>query len=208
MPGYSFNSGGLKLNPVITAAPVDPIEIAIKQAQLYNLQQDPKLRERALTLQQLGLEHNQANDDAMRRIQEAGLLEQTRHNTATEKVATGQLGEETRHNITGEGLTARGQDITAADSANQQKSAVTVALIHTLLGTYGDDNAKSVAAETLSKLGYPQLKESLGTTGATTPDNKLKEAMTQYFSGKAKPENTDPNQPRKFTLLDALRFGK
>lgn len=207
MPGYSFNSGGLKLNPVITAAPVDPIEIAIKQAQLYNLQQDPKLRERALTLQQLGLEHNQANDDAMRRIQEAGLLEQTRHNTATEKVATGQLGEETRHNITGEGLTARGQDITAADSANQQKSAVTVALIHTMLGNLDPkDQDHHIAAETLSQLGYPQLKNALGTTEPTALEKQGSLAIDMLTKNKNGP--VDPNQPRKFTLLDALRFGK
>lgn len=204
MPAQYYSGGGLRINPTITTAPVDPIEQALRQAQLYNLQQDPKFRERALTLQQLGLEHNAANDEAIRRIQEAGLLEQTRHNTATEKVATGQLGEETRHNVVGEGLTARGQDITATDSANQQKTAVTTALIHTMLGNLDtNDPEHHIAAETLAKLGYPQLKESLGAAKPADNSAVALEALKRLGTDKS----VAPERPSALKKLIMKMYG-
>lgn len=158
--------------------PVDPLERAIKQAQLYNLQQDTGLRQRQLTLQQLGLEHNQENDKAMRRLQEAGLLENIRHNKSEEGYQTGVLGETTRHNIAGEGVqrgelaeTTRYHDLTVQDSREGHKTAVTTALINNLLNDPRPE-AHALAASTLTKLGYPELEQALNSKPV---DNKKQE---------------------------------
>lgn len=203
MPAQYYSGGGLRIDPTITAAPIDPVERAIKQAQLYNLQQDPKFHERALTLQQLGLEHNQQNDEAMRRIQEAGLLEANRHNTATETLGQGQLAQESKYQTGVLGETTRHNLATESASAGEQKTQITTALIHTLLGTYGDDNAKNVAAETLAKLGYPQLKESLG--AAKPADNSA--VATEALKRLGTDKNTTPEGPSMLKKLIMKMYG-
>lgn len=189
MPVGVFSSGGLNIQPNIIRAPVDPLERAIKEAQLYNLQQDPRFRERQLTLEALGLQNTQANHEAMMRVQEGQLAETGRHNKAIEGVDVGQLGEATRHNIATEASATRGQDIQAADSVGQQRAQVTTAMLHTILNDFNDPNNKAVAAETLARLGYPQLKETLGTQGPSA-DEKLGAAAVELLRKKQSGETT------------------
>lgn len=185
MPGIQFNtnidSGFGGPPPTLRR---DPLEQAIKQAQLYNLQQDTGLRQRALTLQAMGLEHNRVNDEAMRKIQEAGLLENTRHNTATERNASGDLAETTRYHSGELANQIRGQDITAKDSSEGHK----IALADTLLAHGLVDPALHDAIPgTLAKLGLPELQQGIAdmTTKKTqaTAANQLNQIVTLHGAG-------------------------
>lgn len=236
MPTQFYGGGGGLQIPInFQRGPVDPTDAAIKQAHLNNLLQEPKFKERELTLQELGLKSTDANHAAMQRLQEAGLLETIRSNKVKEATDVSQLGESTRHNLVGEGLTSRGQDLEAAsrDATNQtairgqdlevtakkesNQTEITKALIHTLLTDYTNPNHVALTAETLDQLGFPQLKKSLtvqpvGTAGANPEDEALKKALTGYFGGKkagATPSTTPvPNQSREATrptILDYFR---
>lgn len=158
----------------------DPLTRAIKQAQLYNLQQDTSLRQRALTLQAMGLEHNKTNDEAMRRIQEAGLLETNRHNTATEKNTTGDLAETTRYH-TGE----------LASQTEGHKTALADALLSHGLA---DPALHDAIAPALAKLGYPELQQGLADAGVTKNKtiaaNQLNQIVTLHGAGNVDAANT------------------
>lgn len=191
----SFHQGGnLDLRPQIIRQAPDPLELALKQAQLYQLQQDPKLRERALTLQALGLEHNHENDLALRKIQEANLLETTRHNTSTENLTYNQQQEIGRHNVADE--TVNFGNLTETNRyhtglLDESKAGRQDQLTSSILAHLPQESLvkPEVLARTLSKRGVPEyeaaLKE-LGTnkTGQTASDNEIIKAVVEPEKGK------------------------
>lgn len=181
MPAIQFGSN---IGPGFGGPPPvvqqDPLTRAIKQAQLYNLQQDTSLRQRALTLQAMGLEHNKTNDEAVRRIQEAGLLETNRHNTATEKNASGDLAETTRYH-----------DLTIKDSAEGHKTTFADTLLaHGL----ADPSMHDAIPGALAKLGYPELQQGIAdasvTKNKTIAANQLNQIVTLHGAGNVDAANT------------------
>lgn len=60
MPASYYNSGGLALRPIITPAQTDPLELAIKQAQLRNLQLQPQQADREFQQRQQQLAQTSA----------------------------------------------------------------------------------------------------------------------------------------------------
>lgn len=60
MPASYYNSGGLALRPIITPGQTDPLELAIKQAQLRNLQLQPQQADREFQQRQQQLAQTSA----------------------------------------------------------------------------------------------------------------------------------------------------
>lgn len=120
MPVYAGTTGGLNIQPNIIREPVDPLERALKLAQLYNLQNEPRVQDRQLTQQanrdetsknlgfaQLSLEQKKAEvakflADNNVKHDSAALAEANRHNVATETQSTDQLAASKQTQIFGD----------------------------------------------------------------------------------------------------------
>lgn len=175
MPVSYFTGAPLDIRPRIVPTPVDPLEQAIRQAQLYNLQQEPDIRRKQLGLQQLGLteqqRHNKADEVATTRSQDVAI----RGQDITAKDAAGNLAETTRYH-----------DIIAKDSAAQQQTAFSTAILAHGLNAF-DPEVRSAVGGTLAKLGHPELQQTLDAATAKTTKtaaaNKLNELITLHAAG-------------------------
>lgn len=175
MPVSYFTGAPLDIRPRIVASPVDPLEQAIRQAQLYNLQQEPDIRRKQLGLQQLGL------------------TEQQRHNKADEVATTRS-----------QDVAIRGQDVTATDAANnlaetirfhtatiedankQREAGLTQALIAHLtplaVGVPGFD--VNTLADTLKRRGLGEVADAITQSKAQHVSDKVDQLNTQISAAK------------------------
>lgn len=172
MPGATvFGSNNLNIQPNLVRAPVDPLELAIKQAQLYNLQQEPDLRRQQLKLQQLGLQETQQHNvqdetlgyrgqDLTAKNQAGVLAEATRHNVQDESLGQGRLAEDVRYH-----------DATVADANKQREAGLTQSFIAHL--TSRPDIDINTLAQTFKNRGLPEFADALVTEKAKKVSDRI-----------------------------------